>query len=184
MKERVDIIITGGTVLTMDALETRLPEGGIAILGNRIVAIGKGDDITNRYSAKKHIHSPDSIIMPGLINAHTHAAMTCFRGIADDMELMDWLNNYIFPAEAKNVNPHLVYWGSLLACVEMIKSGTTTFSDMYIFEDETAKAAKEAGMRCMVGEVLYDFPPPMQNPRRKASPIRNTCSKNGRVTTS
>jgi len=160
MKERVDIIITGGTVLTMDALETRLPEGGIAIVGNRIVALGKGDDITNRYSAKKHIHSPDSIIMPGLINAHTHAAMTCFRGIADDMELMDWLNNYIFPAEAKNVNPHLVYWGSLLACVEMIKSGTTTFSDMYIFEDETAKAAKEAGMRCMVGEVLYDFPSP------------------------
>jgi len=80
--------------------------------------------------------------MPGFVNSHTHAAMTCFRGIADDLELMDWLNNYIFPAEAKNVNKELAYWGSLLAAAEMIKSGTTTFCDMYIFEDETAHAAK------------------------------------------
>ena len=98
--------------------------------------------------------------MPGLVNGHTHAAMTCFRGIADDLELMDWLNNYIFPAEARNVNPELAYWGRLLACAEMIKSGTTTFCDMYIFEDETAKAAKQAGMRCLSGEVLFDFPSP------------------------
>ena len=98
--------------------------------------------------------------MPGFVNCHTHAAMTCFRGIADDLELMDWLNNYIFPAEAKNVNTDLAYWGSLLACAEMIKSGTTTFCDMYIFEEETARAAKEAGMRCLLGEVLFDFPSP------------------------
>jgi 5-methylthioadenosine/S-adenosylhomocysteine deaminase len=98
--------------------------------------------------------------MPGLVNAHTHAAMTCFRGIADDMDLMDWLSNYIFPAEAKNVNPDLAYWGSLLGCAEMIKSGTTTFCDMYIFEDDTARAAKTAGMRCLLGEVLFDFPSP------------------------
>jgi 5-methylthioadenosine/S-adenosylhomocysteine deaminase len=103
---------------------------------------------------------PSSVVMPGLVNAHTHAAMTCFRGIADDMELMDWLNNYIFPAEAQNVNPELTYWGSLLACAEMIKSGTTTFSDMYFFEEETAKAAKQAGMRCLLGEALFDFPSP------------------------
>lgn len=86
--------------------------------------------------------------------------MTCFRGIADDLELMDWLDNYIFPAEARNVNEELVYWGSMLACAEMIKSGTTTFCDMYIFEDETAKAAKATGMRCLLGEVLFDFPSP------------------------
>jgi len=98
--------------------------------------------------------------MPGLVNAHTHAAMTCFRGIADDKELMDWLNNYIFPAESRNVNPELAYWGSMLACAEMIKSGTTTFSDMYIFEEETAQAANQAGMRCLLGEVLFDFPSP------------------------
>ncbi len=98
--------------------------------------------------------------MPGLVNGHTHAAMTCFRGIADDMELMEWLNDYIFPAEARNVDPELVYWGSLLACAEMIRSGTTTFCDMYIFEEETARAAKQAGMRCLLGEVLFDFPSP------------------------
>jgi 5-methylthioadenosine/S-adenosylhomocysteine deaminase len=106
------------------------------------------------------MHFPQGIIMPGLVNGHTHAAMTCFRGIADDMELMDWLNNYIFPAEARNVDPELAYWGSMLACAEMIKSGTTTFSDMYIFEEETAKAARQAGMRCLLGEVLFDFPSP------------------------
>jgi 5-methylthioadenosine/S-adenosylhomocysteine deaminase len=98
--------------------------------------------------------------MPGFVNCHTHAAMTCFRGIADDLEMMDWLNNYIFPDEVKNVNKELAYWGSLLATAEMIKSGTTTFCDMYIFEDETARAAKTAGMRCLIGEVLFDFPSP------------------------
>ncbi|HPB75924.1 MAG TPA: amidohydrolase, partial [Chromatiaceae bacterium] len=106
------------------------------------------------------IDGRDCLIMPGLINSHTHAAMTCFRGLADDLPLMDWLNDYIFPAEARNVDPELVYWGSLLACAEMIKSGTTSFCDMYIFEEETARAAKEAGMRCLLGEVLYDFPSP------------------------
>lgn len=159
-KTEVDLLVTGGTVLTVDASDTRIPQGGVAISGNRIIAIGPQETLLKRYQAKKHLLCPETIIMPGLVNAHTHAAMTCFRGIADDMELMDWLRNYIFPAEARNVNPELVYWGSLLACVEMIKSGTTTFSDMYIFEDETAKASAEAGMRCLVGEVLYDFPSP------------------------
>jgi len=98
--------------------------------------------------------------MPGLVNGHTHAAMTCFRGLADDRELMDWLHNYIFPAEARNVDPELAYWGSLLACAEMIRSGTTTFCDMYLFEDETARAAAEAGMRCLLGEGIFDFPSP------------------------
>lgn len=158
--ETVDIIITGGTVLTLDRVFTRIPQGAIAVAGDTIVATGNEVEVTRHYRAKKIISCPDSIIMPGLVNAHTHAAMTCFRGIADDMELMDWLNHYIFPAEAKNVTPDLVYWGSLLACVEMIKSGTTTFADMYMFEDETARAATQAGMRCMVGEVIYDFPSP------------------------
>ncbi|MDI6726993.1 MAG: amidohydrolase, partial [Smithellaceae bacterium] len=93
-------------------------------------------------------------------NGHTHAAMTCFRGIADDLPLLQWLNDFIFPAEAKNLSPELVYWGTLLACAEMIRSGTTTFTDMYLFEDEAAQAAKEAGMRCMLGEGLFDFPSP------------------------
>src|SRR5208283_2643826 len=124
---------------------------------------GPTEKITKQYKAKKTIKSKDSLIMPGFVNCHTHAAMTCFRGIADDLEMMDWLNNYIFPDEVKNVNKELAYWGSLLATAEMIKSGTTTFCDMYIFEDETARAVKTAGMRCLIGEVLFDFPSPNFN---------------------
>ncbi len=156
----IDLIICGGTALLMDDLDTRLEEAAIAVNNSIIVDVGKKEKILPQYAAKKMISAEGSLIMPGLINSHTHAAMTCFRGIADDLALMDWLNNYIFPAEARNVDPHLAYWGSLLACAEMIKSGTTTFCDMYIFEEETARAAKKAGMRCLVGEVLFDFPSP------------------------
>lgn len=156
----IDLIISGGKALLLDSHNTCLENAAVAIDASSIVNIGKTEDILPEYHAKKIIDAKDALIMPGLINCHTHAAMTCFRGIADDMDLMNWLNNYIFPAEAKNVNPHLAYWGSLLAAAEMIKSGTTTFCDMYIFEDETARAAKDAGMRCLLGEVLFDFPSP------------------------
>jgi 5-methylthioadenosine/S-adenosylhomocysteine deaminase len=158
--QEIDIIIKGGKILLLDPENTCLSNSALAINDSEIIAIGSIDEISKRYQAKKVINALDSLVMPGFVNCHTHAAMTCFRGIADDLELMDWLNNYIFPAEAKNVNKELVYWGSLLACAEMIKSGTTTFCDMYIFEDETARAAKQAGMRCLVGEVLFDFPSP------------------------
>ncbi len=158
--QEVDIIISGGRILTSDEEDSIIHDGFIAIDEGRIVCIGKSEDGAVQFSGRKFIDACDCLVMPGLINCHTHAAMTCFRGIADDMELMDWLNNYIFPAEARNVDPELAYWGSMLACAEMIKSGTTTFGDMYIFEDETARAAKEAGMRCLLGEVLFDFPSP------------------------
>jgi 5-methylthioadenosine/S-adenosylhomocysteine deaminase len=158
--QTIDLIISGGKTLLMDSSNTCLENAGIAIHDSVIIEIGKKEDILKKYAARELIDAEGSLTMPGFINTHTHAAMTCFRGIADDLELMDWLNNYIFPAEAKNVNEHLAYWGSLLACAEMIKSGTTTFCDMYIFEDEAARAAKEAGMRCLVGEVLFDFPSP------------------------
>lgn len=160
MARTVDILITGGTILTLDEQDSKLNPGALAIDKDSIVAVGGKEDILASFHGKERIDVPDSIILPGLVNSHTHAAMTCFRGIADDMELMGWLNDYIFPAEARNVNPELAYWGSLLACAEMIKSGTTTFSDMYIFEQETARAAKQAGMRCLLGEVLFDFPSP------------------------
>ena len=153
-------MILGGTILVMDEENTILHDGAIAVEKDAIVTVSRIADIKSRFKGRTEIDAGDSLVMPGLINGHTHAAMTCFRGIADDMELMEWLNHYIFPAEAKNVNPELAYWGTLLACAEMIRSGTTTFCDMYIFEDETARAAKEAGMRCLVGEVLYDFPSP------------------------
>ncbi|MEI6314904.1 MAG: amidohydrolase [Syntrophus sp. (in: bacteria)] len=156
----VDILITGGMIVTMDNSGTIYDHGALAIEDDKIIDLGHAEDINRKYQGKKEISARNCIVMPGLVNSHTHAAMTCFRGIADDMDLMTWLNDYIFPAEARNVSPELAYWGSLLACAEMIKSGTTTFCDMYIFEDETASAAKHAGMRCLVGEVLFDFPSP------------------------
>jgi len=158
--QEVDILIEGGTVLPLDDADRIIRSGSVAIRGDRIVALGPRADIGSQYRGRRVIDAAGHVVMPGLVNAHTHAAMTCFRGIADDLELMEWLNKYIFPAEAKNVDVELAYWGSLLACAEMIRSGTTCFCDMYIFEDETAKAASLAGMRCLLGEVLFDFPSP------------------------
>ncbi len=155
-----DIIIEGGKALLLDEQNTIIEEAAVVVDGGDITAVGKKAEIKVKYTAKKTIDARNSLVMPGFVNCHTHAAMTCFRGMADDLELMDWLNNYIFPAEAKNINKELVYWGSMLAAAEMIRSGTTTFCDMYIFEDETARAAKQAGLRCLLGEVLFDFPTP------------------------
>jgi 5-methylthioadenosine/S-adenosylhomocysteine deaminase len=159
MKE-VDFVISGGIVVTMDEKDSILPNGAVALDGADIAAVGTAESIALEFRGRRLIDARGSLVMPGLVNSHTHAAMTCFRGIADDMDLMHWLSNYIFPAENRNVDPELAYWGSLLACAEMILSGTTTFCDMYIFEDETAQAARQAGMRCLLGEVLFDFPSP------------------------
>lgn len=156
----VDLIVTGAKALLLDPDNTCLNRASVAIDQDEIVAVGSTNKITKQYTAKQMIIAEDSLIMPGFVNCHTHAAMTCFRGIADDLELMEWLNNYIFPDEAKYVNKDLAYWGSLLAIAEMIKSGTTTFCDMYLFENEAARAAKAAGIRCLLGEVLFDHPSP------------------------
>lgn len=156
----VDITISGGRVLTSDERDSVIHDGYLAIDGNRIVGVGESAEMTARFKGRRVVDARDCLVMPGLVNGHTHAAMTCFRGLADDMELMVWLNDYIFPAEARNVDPELVYWGSVLACAEMIQSGTTTFCDMYLFEDETAQAASKAGMRCLLGEGIFDFPSP------------------------
>ncbi|MEN6318577.1 MAG: amidohydrolase [Syntrophaceae bacterium] len=156
----VDRMISGGRIVAMDEEGTVIKSGTIAINGENIVAVGEKSDIENKYISPDIINAEGFLVMPGLINCHTHAPMTYFRGLADDLELMEWLNNYIFPAEAMFVNKEFSYLGSLLACAEMIKSGTTTFCDMYIFEDDIAQAAKKAGMRCLLGEVLFDFPSP------------------------
>src|SRR6185503_10267505 len=100
------------------------------------------------------------IVLPGLVNAHTHAPMVLFRGIADDLKLMDWLQKYIFPAEARNVTAAFVKAGTRLSAMEMIRSGTTTFVDMYYFEDQVAEVCEESGMRCVPGETLIEFPAP------------------------
>jgi len=157
-----DILILNGTLLTMDSGGTQFKNGAVAIEGEKIVALGFADDFSS-WNASRIIDARGGIIMPGLVNAHTHAAMTCFRGIADDLPLMTWLNDYIFPAEAK-LDYEKVYCGALLGCAEMISSGTTCFCDMYLFEDAVACAAKYAGIRAVVGEVLYDFPSPNYGP--------------------
>jgi len=157
-----DILVLNGKLLTMDSMGTQFKNGAVAINGEKIIAVGAADDFSS-WNASRIIDARGGIIMPGLVNTHTHAAMTCFRGLADDLPLMTWLNDYIFPSEAK-LDYEKVYCGALLACAEMIISGTTCFCDMYLFEDAVASAAKHAGMRAVVGEVLYDFPSPNYGP--------------------
>ena len=159
--QQVDIIIKNGTILTMDTQNSILENGFLCILGDSISHIGVGDPAS--FKANKIIDTKGNLILPGLVNGHTHAAMSLFRGLADDLPLMEWLNNYIFPVESK-MDAEFIYTGTLLAIAEMIMSGTTTFCDMYLFEEEVAKAARKAGMRCLVGEVLYDFPSPNYGP--------------------
>src|SRR4029077_8914925 len=108
--------------------------------------------IQSRYRAARTIDARSEIVLPGLINTHTHAAMVMYRGLADDLALMEWLQKYIFPAEAKTVSPGLVRTGTRLAALEMIESGTTTFTDMYYFEEEIAAVARDAGLRGVLGE--------------------------------
>ncbi len=163
----IDLLIKNGLIVTMNpAMEIHQP-GSLAIKGDIITAIGPEKELRPLEStAREILDAQGGAVLPGLINTHTHAAMTLFRGLADDLPLKDWLNHHIFPAE-KKLNAQWVYWGTSLACAEMILSGTTTFCDMYLFEAEVAKAAKEAGIRALVGEVLYDFPSPNYGPIEK-----------------
>jgi 5-methylthioadenosine/S-adenosylhomocysteine deaminase len=150
--------------LTLDSKDSIFETGFLCIRGDSISKIGTGTP--SSFNAEKIIDARGGLILPGLVNCHTHAAMSLFRGLADDLPLMEWLNNYIFPAE-RNMDAEFVYTGTLLALAEMILSGTTTFCDMYLFEDQVARAARKAGVRCLVGEVLYDFPSPNYGPVEK-----------------
>src|SRR5271168_2163636 len=158
--EPADWIYTARYVVTMDAQHRLIENGAVAIRGERIVGIGPRAGIERRFQASHRLDRPEALIMPGLINTHTHAAMSLFRGIADDLKLQDWLEKYIFPAEAKNVSPEFVRWGTRLAMAEMLLGGTTTFTDMYYFEDVVAELAKEAGMRGVLGETILRFKSP------------------------
>ncbi len=153
-----DLIVSAKYVVTMSAQRRVLENGAVAISGERIVAVGTKADIDKAWQPKRRIDRPNAILTPGLVNTHTHAAMSLFRGVADDLKLQDWLNNFIFPAEAKNVSADFVRWGTRLAALEMLLSGTTTFTDMYYFEDVVAEAAKEAGIRGVLGETVIGFP--------------------------
>ena len=160
--KHADILIIDAWVLTMDAQRREFNPGYLAINGSKILAAGPMAEAA-AWTATRTLDARGGIVLPGLINTHTHAAMTCFRGMADDLPLMDWLQDHIFPAEAR-LDHAQVKTGTLLACAEMILSGTTCFCDMYLFEDAVAEAAHQAGMRAVVGEVLYDFPSPNYGP--------------------
>jgi 5-methylthioadenosine/S-adenosylhomocysteine deaminase len=159
-KEQADLIVAGGTIVTMDGARTTVDDGAVVIKGNSIIAIAPRADVAAKYQAQQTIDATGKLVLPGFINGHTHVPMTLFRGIHDDVTLNDWLYKYIFPAEAKNVNEEFVRWGTRLAAAEQIRSGVTTFADMYYFEDAVAEETKAAGMRGVLGETFIDFPAP------------------------
>jgi len=157
--ENADLLVTGRYLYLQDKNRTILRDGGVAISRDTIVEIGPADDLAAKYPDAELLATEHGLVMPGLVNTHTHAAMACFRGLADDLPLMQWLQEYIFPVEAK-LTGDIVYQATLLSLAEMIKSGTTGFCDMYLFAKDVARATAESGMRAWIGEVLYDFPSP------------------------
>lgn len=159
-KEKADLIVSGGTVITMNGDRLILEDGAVVVRGDAIVAVGFRTEIEEKYTAAQTINAQGKLVLPGFINGHTHAAMTLFRGLHDDVTLDDWLRKYIFPAEAKNVTEEFVRWGTRLAAAEQIRGGVTTFADMYYFEDAVAEETKAAGLRGVLGETIIDFPAP------------------------
>ena len=159
-RQRVDLIVVHGTVVTMDGTRRILGNGAVAIQGDVIAAVDTTANIDATYEAAKVIDARGGLILPGLINAHTHMSMSLFRGLADDLSLDDWLNKYIFPAEHRYVSKDFVTWSTRLSLLEMLRGGTTTVADMYYFEEEVAEATKAAGMRGVLGETLIGFPSP------------------------
>jgi len=147
----------------MDGNRTIYDDGAVAISGDTILAVGPRSRITAQYAASQTIDAKGKLVLPGFINGHTHVPMTLLRGLHDDVTLDDWLRKYIFPAEAKNVTEDFVRWGTRLAAAEQIRSGITTFADMYYFEDAVADETKAAGMRGVLGETWIDFPAPDNN---------------------
>src|SRR5262245_37665144 len=154
----VSLVVTGGTVVTMDPAGRVVPNGAIAIDGTDIQAVDTAGNISKQFRGRDTIDATNQVILPGLINTHTHAPMVLYRGLPDDLWLNEWLHKSIFPAEAKTVSPEFVRAGTRLALVEMIQSGTTTFADMYYFEEEVARETKQAGMRGVLGQTVIQFP--------------------------
>ena len=156
----VSLVVTNGTVVTMDNDGRVLSPGAVAIDGSDIVAVDSAEAIAKQFRGRETIEAWGSVVMPGLINTHTHAPMVMYRGLADDLALMEWLQKYIFPAEAKTVTPEFVRAGTRLAALEMIQSGTTTYADMYYFEEEIGRETRKAGLRAVLGQTIIQFPAP------------------------
>ncbi|MGA1839766.1 MAG: amidohydrolase [bacterium] len=176
-KIEIDLLISGGIVLQMNG-DKPIIDGGVAIKDDKILSVGKETDLSLKFKAKKILNMSDHIVMPGLINTHTHAAMSLLKGLADDLPLMEWLSKYIFPAEASLMSPDFVYTGTLLTGMSMIRSGTTTLADGYFFEDAAAKAISELGMRGIMAQGILDFPNPQyQNPKEGLKKVLDFIQK-------
>ena len=160
MPKSVDVILTNALVLTMDEKFTQYSPGAVVVHGNDIVAVGPADEISKEYLAKETVDCDGKILMPGLVNAHTHVPMTLLRGLADDLRLDVWLMGYMMPVEREFVSPEFVRLGTSLACAEFIRSGVTSFCDMYYFEEDVAKATAEAGLRAVCAQTVLKFPSP------------------------
>jgi 5-methylthioadenosine/S-adenosylhomocysteine deaminase len=160
MTQAIDILFTNALVLTMDEKLTQYSPGAVAVLGDHIVMAGHEQDLKKQFEAKETFNCGGNILMPGLVNAHTHVPMTLLRGLADDLRLDVWLMGYMMPVEREFVSPEFVLLGTLLACAEQIRSGVTTFNDMYYFEGDVAQAAADAGVRAVCGQTIMKFPAP------------------------
>ena len=159
-KAPCDLVVVAGSALPMDAAFTVRGETAVAIRDGEILALGTPAEIDAAYLPKERLVRAGGVLLPGFVNAHTHAAMNLLRGISNDQPLMEWLTKYIFPAEGKNVSPAFVRAGTDLACLEMIRGGTTTFADMYYYESDVAASVDKAGLRAILGETWIDFPAP------------------------
>lgn len=160
MTQNIDILFTNAIVLTMDKKLNQYDPGAVAIQGDSILAVGPEAELKAEYSAKETIDCKGKVLMPGLVNAHTHVPMTLLRGLADDLRLDVWLMGYMLPVEREFVSPEFVRLGTQIACAEQIRSGVTTFNDMYFFEDDIAQATAEVGMRAVCGESVMKYPAP------------------------
>lgn len=160
MTQKVDTLFINAIVLTMDGKMNQYDPGALAVKSDSIVAVGPESEVKKEYAAKETIDCGGKVLMPGLVNAHTHVPMTLLRGLADDLRLDVWLMGYMLPVEREFVSPEFVRLGTLLACAEQIRSGVTTFNDMYYFEDDIAQAAADAGMRAVCGQSVMKYPAP------------------------
>ena len=159
-KQPIDLLVSARWVIPVEPEATVLTDHSIAVAGGRIAAILPSADAERRYQAAEHVRLGQHALIPGLVNLHTHASMTLMRGLADDLPLMTWLKDHIWPAEARHASPDFVHDGTLLACAEMLRGGVTCFNEMYFFPEAAARAALEAGMRAAVGIIAFEFPTP------------------------
>src|SRR5882672_7793108 len=158
--QAVDLLISARWVIPVEPAGAVLDDHSVAVAGGRIVAVLPSGEAQQRFEAREHLRLDRHALIPGLVNLHTHAAMTLMRGLADDLPLMSWLKDHVWPAEAKHVSPQFVYDGTLLACAEMLRGGVTCCNDMYFYPEDAARAALAAGMRAAIGIIAFEFPTP------------------------